>query len=588
MKINVKEEVVMLDDKNVPVFKDLTDIIENQEKLIREFNSQENTEVRITSEFKVQFRNYFDAQKLGEITINETYSRLNTNGQHKYIWFPTTWYYLAYLAAPFFKEIEFYRNYIIRRFSEFEEQNKDFFDTLRKRWNKPKGDCFTQFISDINDCVKAGNIDKDILEVIDFIITVGTKKEPLIEKFLIDGNYWKSGKSLDRGDYFVSPVLSLLELVNQSSSYVADLTRYISLSEIDLADESRYFIFTERQDEDINISTVAAISNRIYYGAPGTGKSYSVTESIAEFYPEIRNGFDNSEFIYRTTLHPEYSYSDFVGQLMPVKKGEHITYDFTPGVFSLALKKALNNPNNYVFLVLEELSRANVAAVFGDLFQLLDRTNGRSDYSITNSLIANYVYRSITDSQEIDFSERKIYLPTNLVIIGTVNTNDQNVFVMDTAFKRRFEWEYVSTDPVYGKNGEEINNPSIEYKKDSSIKWWDFYLSINYYITAIMNLSEDKQIGQFFIKFENDSSRNQSMLQNKLLQYLWEDVQKATYGKDLFASQISSFSELYRKFGDGENVFSDDFLELLNSRNSNKISSEEALDIIENEGSEDE
>ena len=578
----------MLDDKNVPVFKDLTDIIENQEKLIREFNSQENTEVRITSEFKVQFRNYFDAQKLGEITINETYSRLNTNGQHKYIWFPTTWYYLAYLAAPFFKEIEFYRNYIIRRFSEFEEQNKDFFDTLRKRWNKPKGDCFTQFISDINDCVKAGNIDKDILEVIDFIITVGTKKEPLIEKFLIDGNYWKSGKSLDRGDYFVSPVLSLLELVNQSSSYVADLTRYISLSEIDLADESRYFIFTERQDEDINISTVAAISNRIYYGAPGTGKSYSVTESIAEFYPEIRNGFDNSEFIYRTTLHPEYSYSDFVGQLMPVKKGEHITYDFTPGVFSLALKKALNNPNNYVFLVLEELSRANVAAVFGDLFQLLDRTNGRSDYSITNSLIANYVYRSITDSQEIDFSERKIYLPTNLVIIGTVNTNDQNVFVMDTAFKRRFEWEYVSTDPVYGKNGEEINNPSIEYKKDSSIKWWDFYLSINYYITAIMNLSEDKQIGQFFIKFENDSSRNQSMLQNKLLQYLWEDVQKATYGKDLFASQISSFSELYRKFGDGENVFSDDFLELLNSRNSNKISSEEALDIIENEGSEDE
>lgn len=574
----------MLDDKNVPVFKDLTDIIENQEKLIREFNSQENIEVRITSEFKVQFRNYFDAQELGEITINETYSRLNTNGQHKYIWFPTTWYYLAYLAAPFFKEIESYKKYIIQRFSEFEEQNKDFFDTLRKRWDKPKGDCFTKFISDIN----AGNIDKDILEVIDFIITVGTKKEPLIKKFLIDGNYWKSGKSLDRVDYFVSPVLSLLELVNQSSSYVADLTRYISLSEIDLADKSRYFIFTERQDEDVNISTVDAISNRIYYGAPGTGKSYSVTESISEFYPEIMNGFDNCEFVYRTTLHPEYSYSDFVGQLMPVKKGEHITYDFTPGVFSLALKKALNNPNNYVFLVLEELSRANVAAVFGDLFQLLDRTNGRSDYSITNSLIANYVYRSITDSQEIDFSERKIYLPKNLVIIGTVNTNDQNVFVMDTAFKRRFEWEYVSTDPVYGENREEKNNPSIDYKKDSSVKWWDFYLSINYYITAIMNLSEDKQIGQFFIKFENDSSRNQSMIQNKLLQYLWEDVQKATYGKDLFASQINSFSELYRKFGDGENVFSDDFLELLNNRNSNKISSEEALDIIENEGSEDE
>lgn len=299
--------------------------------------------------------------------------------------------------------------------------------------------------------------------------------------------------------------------------------------------------------------------NIIYYGAPGTGKSYGVSEEIKEVYPNFNDeGSDDSSFVFRTTFHPEYTYTDFVGQVMPQVKEGVVKYEFSPGIFTKALAKAMNpkQEGRPVFLVLEELSRANVAAVFGDLFQLLDRHNGRSEYSITNSLIAKEVYG---DSG----ADRKIYIPNNLHIYGTVNTNDQNVFVMDTAFKRRFEWKYVSTRPVSDEN-----NPLIKIKglegNDSDVDWHKFYQRLNKFITTDMALGEDKQVGQFFIKFTDNDEENRNQLQNKLLQYLWDDVQGASFnGVKLFDPSISTFSELYDKFGQNQKVFSDDFLKKL-------------------------
>lgn len=317
--------------------------------------------------------------------------------------------------------------------------------------------------------------------------------------------------------------------------------------------------------------------NKIYYGAPGTGKSYGVTEEIKTVYPDYIEE-ESAEYVLRTSLHPEYTYSDFVGQVMPVKHGEDITYDFKPGVFTNALKKAIELPGQAVYLVLEELSRANVAAVFGDLFQLLDRNDqGISQYKISNPVIAKEIYGNNHENDDIR-------LPANLLIRGTVNTNDQNVFVMDTAFKRRFEWEYVSTEPVIGANGEFLNNPEIEYQRGSKVSWCEFYQAINDYITSKMELGEDKQIGQFFIKFADQdySERNQILIQNKLLQYLWEDVDKASFNARLFSSEIKNFSTLYKKFGSGERVFSDVFLERLATLNSNSIAIE--ADTSENEG----
>ena len=311
------------------------------------------------------------------------------------------------------------------------------------------------------------------------------------------------------------------------------------------------------------------IHNKIYYGAPGTGKSYGVSEEIKSMYPDYIEE-EPAEYVVRTSLHPEYTYSDFVGQVMPVKNGEDITYDFKPGVFTNALKKAIELPSRVVYLVLEELSRANVAAVFGDLFQLLDRNDyGISQYKISNPIIAKEIHGNNCENDDIR-------LPANLLIRGTVNTNDQNVFVMDTAFKRRFEWEYVSTDPVTGANGEFLNNPEIEYERGSRLSWCDFYQAVNDYITREMELGEDKQIGQFFIKFADQdySERNQTLIQNKLLQYLWEDVDKASFNARLFSSSIKNFSTLYKMFESGERVFSTLFLNSLGTPNSNTTPTE--------------
>lgn len=310
---------------------------------------------------------------------------------------------------------------------------------------------------------------------------------------------------------------------------------------------------------EMHNQSIATGKNIIYYGAPGTGKSYGVSQEIEQVYPNFKDeNSEDAKFVFRTTFHPEYTYTDFVGQVMPQVKDGVVKYEFSPGIFTKALAKAMNpkQEGRPVFLVLEELSRANVAAVFGDLFQLLDRHNGRSEYSITNSLIAKEVYGdSGVDS--------KIYIPNNLHIYGTVNTNDQNVFVMDTAFKRRFEWKYVSTRPVSDEN-----NPLIKIKglegNDSDVDWHKFYQRLNKFITTDMALGEDKQVGQFFIKFTDNDEENRNQLQNKLLQYLWDDVQGASFnGVKLFDPSISTFSELYDKFGQNQKVFSDDFLKKL-------------------------
>lgn len=308
--------------------------------------------------------------------------------------------------------------------------------------------------------------------------------------------------------------------------------------------------------------------NIIYYGAPGTGKSYGISKEIKKVYRSFEDETsEEATFVFRTTLHPEYTYTDFVGQVMPKVTDNVIKYEFIPGIFTRALAKAIKyeKEGKAVFLVLEELSRANVAAVFGDLFQLLDRENGRSEYSITNSLISKEVYPLNEGQSQEELGNQKIYIPSNLHILGTVNTNDQNVFVMDTAFKRRFDWKYISTKPK-----DEENNPRIPIigfdKSIKYVKWHDFYQSLNKYITDDLALGEDKQVGQFFIKFnDQDEEGNKIQIQNKLLQYLWDDVQGAVFnGKKLFAYSISSFSNLYDKFENNEMIFNEDFIAKLN------------------------
>ena len=164
--------------------------------------------------------------------------------------------------------------------------------------------------------------------------------------------------------------------------------------------------------------------NIIYYGAPGTGKSYCINEEIKKVYPNFNDETnEESTFVFRTTLHPEYTYTDFVGQVMPKSNEGEVTYDFRPGVFTKALAKAIEHENEGkpVYLVLEELSRSNVSAVFGDLFQLLDRKDGRSEYSITNSLIAREVYPTNSTYLRMNRKiEKSTYLITYLFVVQLI------------------------------------------------------------------------------------------------------------------------------------------------------------------------
>ena len=321
-------------------------------------------------------------------------------------------------------------------------------------------------------------------------------------------------------------------------------------------------------------------NQEIYYGSPGTGKSRKVKDTLLSGVPQSK--------IFRVTIHPEFTYSDFIGQLLPEQTPGGVDFKFHRGPFTEALVEAYADTSTEVFLVLEELSRGNVAAIFGDIFQLLDRDEYFvSEYPVNNKAIA------IELSQATD----EIKLPSNLNIIGTVNMNDQNVFPMDTAFKRRFDWKYVPTHPqvLSGTSSvnKKLNNPRIPINYsgaggDFEVNWLSFYSALNKFITDKtdgLGKKEDKQLGQFFIKFSDqdiynsnsDTTRNPAYihsdktdaqksivetLRNKLLLYLWQDVQGLSglsSSTSLFADNITNFDALYEEFGTSQ-VFSDDFL----------------------------
>lgn len=249
------------------------------------------------------------------------------------------------------------------------------------------------------------------------------------------------------------------------------------------------------------------------------------------------------------------------------------TYKYQPEIFTKALEIALVVEDS-VLLILEEMSRANVAAVFGDIFQLLDRDQlGKSDYGIDNDLIYNHLDKET----QANLDSEKIKIPENLYIVGTVNTSDQNVFPMDNAFKRRFSWKYVSIETPDDENNPELTikvgkgNQVTEYP----VKWLELLFKLNEFIVNRdkgLELTKDKQLGPYFIKFNdtNDIKTNDELIKNKLLQYLWDDVQNsmAAFGNaniTLFDKSIHSFSELYECY-DKQQIFSNEFLgkDLLN------------------------
>lgn len=328
---------------------------------------------------------------------------------------------------------------------------------------------------------------------------------------------------------------------------------YISSMEISKQDDE------DNSYDNIDCDKLPTTLQRMYFGAPGTGKSYEVTQVIKQAYQSIEE--KDNPFVFKTTVFSDYSYYDFIGNIMPIKKDDEIKYEFQPGIFTQALNMAFKYSDKDIFLVIEEMSRGDIASIFGDIFQLLDRdANGVSEYSINNDSISYWLKKS-------GIELKKIYLPANLHILGTVNTSDQNVNVIDTAFKRRFDFIYVSVDPAHNEKGELLNEFTFELYaegKTLEFEWNKLYMALNKFIVKELDLSEDKQLGQFFIKFGNYKTDYDKFnaIKNKVLHYLWDDVQSASMNDSasIFVKDITTFSELYKEFSDKKLVFREEFL----------------------------
>lgn len=287
--------------------------------------------------------------------------------------------------------------------------------------------------------------------------------------------------------------------------------------------------------------------NKVFYGTPGCGKSYYV-ETVVLAQEEID---ENS--VFRTTFFQDYSNTDFVGQILPkVDADGNVTYEFNPGPFTLALKCAIDNPDEKVALIIEELNRGNAPSIFGDIFQLLDRQDGTSRYSIINVNVQTYL------KKESLYDLGYIKIPANMYIYATMNTSDQNVFTLDTAFKRRWKFEKL-TNEFLGKDtiGEKLV-PGLQ-----DVTWRMFVETVNKYIIshATSLSAEDKQLGKYFVdddllmdSVDDYSEDKLKEFAYKVFEYLWADVAKFNR-TDWFIGEVKSLDILIYKFMNHENVF---------------------------------
>jgi len=271
-----------------------------------------------------------------------------------------------------------------------------------------------------------------------------------------------------------------------------------------------------------NIQSDGSGDNWIYYGAPGTGKSFTVDERLRSL---------SKKYVSRVTFHPDYDYASFVGGYKPTMEennegGKSIVFNFVPQIFVNIYVDAWNDVENNYYLVIEEINRGNCAEIFGDIFQLLDR---KSDYEITPSKeLKDYLGRSLNEPDQRGLVEGKLILPRNLFIYATMNTSDQSLYPMDSAFKRRWNWEYIPIcyDEKY-ENGRENESFNYVIKLDESnhFRWIEFIEVTNRIIKNNPNLGMDKCIGNYFIKGADKAIELEEFI-NKVIFYLWNDVFK--------------------------------------------------------------
>lgn len=302
--------------------------------------------------------------------------------------------------------------------------------------------------------------------------------------------------------------------------------------------------------EDTSIAADSLPLQQIFYGAPGTGKSHTVDNDYVK---------DNKCF--RITFHPDTDYASFVGCYKPKMggaTGEDITYSFVPQVFLNAYLYAWNHPGEPTYLVIEELNRGNCAQIFGDIFQLLDRQKighpGYSKYTINaDSDISTYLSGELENKERYENVIREIYgikefdfsilaLPSNLNILATMNTSDQSLFPIDSAFKRRWEMEYV------GVNYTDAEQFTVVIDESHKYSWSEILKGLNGYIKQEKH-STNKILGNRFVQSDENNVISAVAFRDKVLFFLFNDVFK---DEDEFRTSF---------FGGNDKLYFDDLCE---------------------------
>lgn len=564
------------------------------------------------------FKNQVKEINSNAITYNKYSAIIETRGNQNgvlNIYMPNQWFYIASYFTDFYNELLKYKSYALKAIS-------------RERLKDLNGSTLTEAEQN---AIKQLDIDQ--------------QSQEYLKRFITDYSWWSGAKTIDRGDFYVSPILNSARLVNASQSFVADLCAFLadkeelvkaiitgednptSIVKKELLRQKAAATFMKKAmritlDKDNNLSHLAALNKyrktsvqlqingfnlgrdknqlpnriddvdvdvawiydtqeyvlylewtpemmeqqffpvyneayqgmlkmgkssngeyvlyeetavyskepfcqeplqQIFYGAPGTGKSNAIKREVD----------DKGKTNFRVTFHPDSDYSTFVGCYKPAmkeniiskngveSKEEQIVYRFVPQAFTKAYTAAWNTEDE-VYLVIEEINRGNCAQIFGDLFQLLDRKNGVSEYPVdADSDLADYIRKNLKNSSRTDFPEgvkegKKLVLPSNLFIWATMNTSDQSLFPIDSAFKRRWDWKYLPIENA--EKGWKIKVNGNEYD------WYKFLDAINKEVLGLTH-SEDKQLGYFFAKAK-DGIIDAETLVNKVYFYLWTDVFK--------------------------------------------------------------
>lgn len=309
----------------------------------------------------------------------------------------------------------------------------------------------------------------------------------------------------------------------------------------------------------LNIDKIG--ENVILYGVPGSGKSWTIKKDYC----------DDESRMERVIFYQDYTYGDFVGQILPKVQDGNVSYEFTPGPFTRILKKAYENTNEDYYLIIEEINRGNAPAIFGDIFQLLDRKTeendndlpiGTSEYFITNSDIADKIYN---DKQKEKFGD-KVRIPSNLSIIATMNTSDQNVFTLDNAFQRRWTMKMIDNNFDDPNEKDFYSTPVL----GTDVSWEKFCTTINDAILeknqSLMS-SEDKRLGVYFVN--KNELENADLFAQKVIKYLWDDAFKFSRDK-VFDKSYTSLEYVIRDLQDDEkekfSIFSKTIQEKFNEK----------------------